>query len=241
MAFVNYDKAIPLINSLVKEFTDCRLVMGEGAFRQEMGIIHGGSHWMEALHEFCHWLGSTKEERKQHNLGLNDNDDPDEPVTRKQLLNEIRACAIQDSLFSHFPENQDDLVSYHEYVVDCTYRLRSVLSNLNISDEACAAYFDKTAANFKKSKEYSKIVSRIKEYFMETCETCNGKKEVAISCCSGDVINDDLLMCPECYEHLGLEDCPDCNGTGEVPANKEYEYSTRGGLQTQAEALNDRP
>lgn len=49
------------------------------------------------------------------------------------------------------------------------------------------------------------------------------------------------MMCPDCYEHLGLEECPDCDGKGEVPENHDYEYSSVSGLQTQAEALNDRP
>ena len=49
-----------------------------------------------------------------------------------------------------------------------------------------------------------------------TCPTCDGKGEVCISCCTGDVVKGDIKICPECFEHLGEETCPDCNGTGEV-------------------------
>jgi hypothetical protein len=51
---------------------------------------------------------------------------------------------------------------------------------------------------------------------MITCETCNGAGEAVISCCTGDVVDNDFMMCPECQEHLGEETCPDCDGKGEV-------------------------
>ena len=47
---------------------------------------------------------------------------------------------------------------------------------------------------------------------METiCKTCDGTGEVRISCC-GDEIDDDVMLCPTCFEHLGdeKEPCPDC-------------------------------
>ena len=46
------------------------------------------------------------------------------------------------------------------------------------------------------------------------CQTCNGAGEAVFSCCTGEVVNHDIQMCPECYEHLGEEECYDCNGTG---------------------------
>ena len=51
---------------------------------------------------------------------------------------------------------------------------------------------------------------------MKTCETCDGKGEAVISCCTGDVVDIDIMMCPVCYEHLGEETCPDCDGKGET-------------------------
>lgn len=50
----------------------------------------------------------------------------------------------------------------------------------------------------------------------QECETCRGKGEVMLSCCTGDVVDEDFAICPTCYEHLGLEDCPDCEGTGVI-------------------------
>ena len=75
---------------------------------------------------------------------------------------------------------------------------------------------------------------------MEECPTCKGKKEVMISCCTGDVVDDDIAMCPKCHEGLGEEECPDCEGLGYVPETKADFTPVRGGLNTAAEALYDR-
>lgn len=50
----------------------------------------------------------------------------------------------------------------------------------------------------------------------EKCETCNGRGWGVWSCCTGDPVNRDIMMCPHCNEHLGEEDCYDCDGTGYV-------------------------
>jgi len=55
----------------------------------------------------------------------------------------------------------------------------------------------------------------------EVCEDCNGTGQAVYSCCTGDIIYSDLMMCPHCKEHLGEEDCYTCNGTGEVGADNE--------------------
>jgi hypothetical protein len=52
------------------------------------------------------------------------------------------------------------------------------------------------------------------------CGTCYGKGEVMISCCTGDVVHSDYDLCPKCYEHMGLEECPDCGGTGLIKEEK---------------------
>jgi hypothetical protein len=46
------------------------------------------------------------------------------------------------------------------------------------------------------------------------CETCNGKGVAMFSCCTGEVVDEDMGLCPSCYEHLGEDTCEDCNGTG---------------------------
>ena len=71
------------------------------------------------------------------------------------------------------------------------------------------------------------------------CPTCNGKKEVMISCCTGQVIEDELSFCPTCKENMRLEDCPDCQGIGKVPGSKKNFSDKRYGLNSQAEYLMD--
>ena len=53
------------------------------------------------------------------------------------------------------------------------------------------------------------------------CPTCYGKGEVIYSCCTGEVVDDDLAICPKCHEHLGEETCEDCEGEGYVSEDKE--------------------
>ena len=48
----------------------------------------------------------------------------------------------------------------------------------------------------------------------EECEVCNGKGEGYFSCCTGDLVDPDHAMCPVCKEHLGEEDCTECEGKG---------------------------
>lgn len=60
-------------------------------------------------------------------------------------------------------------------------------------------------------------------FFIMKCQECNGTGEAVYSCCTGQVIIGDILMCPKCKEHLGYETCQLCNGTGESneePADK---------------------
>ena len=53
------------------------------------------------------------------------------------------------------------------------------------------------------------------------CELCSGSGNVVLSCCTGDVVNNDYAVCPECKEHLGEESCDLCDGTGKVPMSRE--------------------
>jgi DnaJ-class molecular chaperone len=70
------------------------------------------------------------------------------------------------------------------------------------------------------------------------CETCNGSGEAVFSCCTGEVVHDDIMMCPVCHEHLGEEECPDCEGTGEVEEGTLLSPAAPS-LQAQAEAMMD--
>ncbi len=48
------------------------------------------------------------------------------------------------------------------------------------------------------------------------CDSCNGTGQAYVSCCTQEIVEEDIAMCPVCFEHLGEEDCPDCDGTGET-------------------------
>jgi DnaJ-class molecular chaperone len=70
------------------------------------------------------------------------------------------------------------------------------------------------------------------------CPTCNGKGEAVFSCCTGEVIDSDIMMCPSCYEHLGEEECIDCNGSGEIEEDTET-VDRASDPQLQAEIIAD--
>lgn len=48
------------------------------------------------------------------------------------------------------------------------------------------------------------------------CPECNGYKIRVYSCCTGEHVDNDIMMCPVCHEHLGEEPCYTCDGTGVV-------------------------
>jgi DnaJ-class molecular chaperone len=63
-----------------------------------------------------------------------------------------------------------------------------------------------------------------KNIFMEEreiCPECNGRKELVYSCCTGDPVFNDEMMCPDCHEHLGEEPCFTCEGKGYVESEEE--------------------
>ena len=71
------------------------------------------------------------------------------------------------------------------------------------------------------------------------CPTCYGKGQAMISCCTGEAVHDDLDFCPTCHEHMGEDDCPDCDGTGKVPMDKDDFSETTSGVNSRAEHLRD--
>jgi len=70
---------------------------------------------------------------------------------------------------------------------------------------------------------------------MKKCETCNGSGAAVYSCCTGQVVTDDIQICPVCKEHLGEETCEDCNGTGEVSDDYQDFMENAPSLQAKAE------
>ena len=71
----------------------------------------------------------------------------------------------------------------------------------------------------------------------QECPDCHGKGECVRSCCSGDIIVGDILICPQCYEHLGEDICELCEGKGIVSIYEEG--SNRVDPQMQAEMRCD--
>jgi len=73
----------------------------------------------------------------------------------------------------------------------------------------------------------------------QECETCEGAGEATFSCCSGEVVHDDIKMCHECYEHLGESECHDCDGKGYTPEDKTEFTDSAPSLQLAAEAYHE--
>ena len=70
------------------------------------------------------------------------------------------------------------------------------------------------------------------------CDTCSGTGEVMYSCCTGEIISDDMDLCPVCFDHMGEGDCEDCEGTGLVGDTKEL-TPVAPGVQAKAENYAD--
>jgi DnaJ-class molecular chaperone len=54
-----------------------------------------------------------------------------------------------------------------------------------------------------------------------TCPECNGKKDMVYSCCTGEPVDNDYMLCPVCREHLGEEPCNTCGGDGFIEESDE--------------------
>lgn len=55
----------------------------------------------------------------------------------------------------------------------------------------------------------------------EQCPECDGKGTGFFSCCSGDRVDQDAPLCPDCMEHLGEDTCEACEGTGKILNSKK--------------------
>lgn len=48
----------------------------------------------------------------------------------------------------------------------------------------------------------------------EECPQCSGAKVGFFSCCTGEMINSDFPVCPDCQTSLEKQTCDVCNGEG---------------------------
>lgn len=65
-----------------------------------------------------------------------------------------------------------------------------------------------------KIKEHSEWIHSLHFDKIKKCRLCNGRGVAVFSCCTGEPVDSDYMICPECDEHLGEEECPECGGTG---------------------------
>ena len=91
----------------------------------------------------------------------------------------------------------------------------------------------------QKNPSDQQILGKIEEALLVECETCGGRGEACFSCCTGELVTDDIQMCPKCHEHLGESECEDCGGTGKVPEDKKDFIDHAPSLQRAAEAYED--
>lgn len=58
------------------------------------------------------------------------------------------------------------------------------------------------------------------------CSECNGKGKGYFSCCTHQMVEEELAMCPICKEHLGEDICEGCDGTGVVEDDLDLRVKT---------------
>lgn len=75
------------------------------------------------------------------------------------------------------------------------------------------------------------------------CPECDGKKVMVYSCCTGDPVYSESMMCPVCHEHLGEEDCFTCEGKGwvkETPADLQKQDLAHEAAEIKAEESSNK-
>lgn len=60
------------------------------------------------------------------------------------------------------------------------------------------------------------------------CPECEGAKELVYSCCTGEPVYNESMMCPVCHEHLGEEPCFTCYGLGYINEFKQQYINKTG-------------
>lgn len=54
------------------------------------------------------------------------------------------------------------------------------------------------------------------------CTECEGTGVNLLSNCCGAIFDEDIRICSDCKEHLGDNDCPECNGQGKILKHQEH-------------------
>lgn len=68
------------------------------------------------------------------------------------------------------------------------------------------------------NKKENKVWRKVKDLKQITeCEVCEGDGYGYWSCCNQELVDEDIAMCPICHEHLGEEECIECEGKGYEP------------------------
>jgi len=118
-------------------------------------------------------------------------------------------------------------------------RMREIHKEYNIEIEKLRDSLKEARKFITETDPQDPILDNIDTALLIECETCNGKGEAVFSCCSGEVVDDDMMMCPTCHEHLGEEECQDCEGTGKVSEDKDDFTEKAPSMQAAAEAYGE--
>lgn len=55
------------------------------------------------------------------------------------------------------------------------------------------------------------------------CTDCEGTGYSLLSNCCGAEFDSDYMMCSDCLEHLGDNECTECNGQGVILIHTEHD------------------
>lgn len=56
---------------------------------------------------------------------------------------------------------------------------------------------------------------------MEQCESCQGSGIAETTNCCGASYDKDYMICTDCKEHLGDQECMDCDGIGKISVHTD--------------------
>lgn len=83
-----------------------------------------------------------------------------------------------------------------------------------------------------------KSTKEIPEGF-EECPVCDGKGEAYFSCCGGEIVDEDMPLCPGCRDWVGESECEECGGTGLVRIEDKVEAPIKYNWIDKAEAYSE--
>lgn len=158
------DKITIIVSKITKEITGKNIILdSDKGLLQTSDSIYA-DHYLEVLHELSHFIAATPKERKTYNLGLAT--DISEPETRENVIQEIKACEINQHFNKLFFEFMDDYeLRYSEYI--CNANRSGLCEKFNLNkNEFCKDILN--SAEFKKAIKYlKKSVSKIKALSIE--------------------------------------------------------------------------